>query len=369
MGRQLHGKSRFQPVIPRAIALLVEPKPVLFETDRFCNSFFERHIKERAGWSTNTKANYRQATSWFARKFSDDRLLTSVTNSEFESWHRWMIHEDRLAQATANKHAKRIRTLFREAIKSRLLTANPGDGYKIGGEACRDRDHYVTRENAAGILSACDTEWALIFGLCRFAGLRCPSEVTGLLWSDVQWAESRLRIDSTKTGLRFAPIFPELRPLLDAAWDHAAEGAKYVIGRHRDNESNLRTNLTRIIERAGLVPWPKPFVNLRASCRTDLEERFPSHVVDAWLGHSTKVARKHYLQVTEAHHERAVTELDPNQQKLAETAGGVTGGVIPADQGQSGDHCESDEPRKTRALMLADYPRGSDLYPRQDSNL
>ena len=31
------------------------------------------------------------------------------------------------------------------------------------------------------------TEWALIFGLCRYAGFRCPTEVVGLQWSDVHW--------------------------------------------------------------------------------------------------------------------------------------------------------------------------------------
>ena len=35
--------------------------------------------------------------------------------------------------------------------------------------------------------------------------------------------------------------------------------------------------------------------------RTELQERFPDHVVNRWMGHSGKVAEKHYLQVTEEH--------------------------------------------------------------------
>lgn len=46
-----------------------------------------------------------------------------------------------------------------------------------------------------------------------------------------------------------------------------------------------------------LEPWPKLWVNLRASCRTDVEEEFPTHVCNAWLGHSKAVADKHYLRV------------------------------------------------------------------------
>ena len=61
------------------------------------------------------------------------------------------------------------------------------------------------------------------------------------------------------------------------------------------------SEMNRIIERAGLKPWEKTFQNLRASRRTELEERFPRHVCDAWIGHSSKVAETSYLQVTPDH--------------------------------------------------------------------
>lgn len=46
-------------------------------------------------------------------------------------------------------------------------------------------------------------------------------------------------------------------------------------------ERDLRTNLLRIIKAAGYEQWPQLFVNLRSSCRTELEERFPSYVIDS----------------------------------------------------------------------------------------
>ena len=73
----------------------------------------------------------------------------------------------------------------------------------------------------------------------------------------------------------------------------------YVINRYRDAEQNLRTQLKRIIRRAGLEPWPKPFHNLRASRETELAQSFPLHVVCAWIGNTERIAAKHYLQVTE----------------------------------------------------------------------
>ena len=79
-----------------------------------------------------------------------------------------------------------------------------------------------------------------------------------------------------------------------------------VIRRYRSEKVNLRTELDRAIRRAGLNPWPKRFQNLRSTRETELiDQGFPEHVVCAWLGNSSKIARKHYLQVTDAHFEAA----------------------------------------------------------------
>jgi len=140
----------------------------------------------------------------------------------------------------------------------------------------------VTGETARTVLEACPNgDWRLIFALCRYGGLRCPSEVRALRWSDIDWGGSRFTVRSTKTehhegkGRRLVPIFPELRPYLEAAFDVASEGAIHVIDRTRDGGVNLRTQLRRIIERAGLTPWPKLFHNLRES--PDRASRTPSY--------------------------------------------------------------------------------------------
>jgi hypothetical protein len=116
---------------------------------------------------------------------------------------------------------------------------------------------------------------------------------------------------------RWIPIFPEIRPYLDAAWDAAEENAEYVITRYRDRNANLPTQFNRIIRKAGLEPWQKPFQNLRSTRETELMETFPSHVICAWIGNSEAVARKHYLQVTDDHFSRASARpiIRPSQQR------------------------------------------------------
>jgi hypothetical protein len=102
------------------------------------------------------------------------------------------------------------------------------------------------------------------------------------------------------------PIFPEILAHLQAVWEEAPEGTEYVITRYRDTSTNLRTQLHRIIRKAGLEPWPKLFQNLRATRQTELaDEGYPMHVICKWIGNSEAVAREHYLQVTDEHFRQA----------------------------------------------------------------
>jgi hypothetical protein len=90
---------------------------------------------------------------------------------------------------------------------------------------------------------------------------------------------------------------------LEAAFDPEAE---YVITRWRSQNANLRTQLERIIKKAGLTPWPKLFQNLRSTRETELACEHPIHVVCGWIGNSQAVAAKHYLQITDADFDRAI---------------------------------------------------------------
>ena len=91
------------------------------------------------------------------------------------------------------------------------------------------------------------------------------------------------------------------------------------------------------------VPWPKLFVNLRSTRRTELQEVFPDHVVNKWLGHSRKVAEKHYLQVTDEHWGKASVLPAPTVAPIAhnlEPSGPITETTKPSDLlGSDGVRC------------------------------
>ncbi len=119
----------------------------------------------------------------------------------------------------------------------------------------------------------------------------------------MNWEQGWLFVRSPKTEhhpggkSRLVSLFPELRPHLLEAFTTAEPGAEFVIAKHRRRGMNLRTYLLKMLAKAGVKPWPKLFRNMRSSRRTELCERWPEHVVCAWIGNSRRIAREHYLQV------------------------------------------------------------------------
>jgi len=170
------------------------------------------------------------------------------------------------------------------------------------------------------LLAVANPTWRTIIALSRFGGLRCPSEVLSLEWRHIDWERNRITVPSPKTdryagkGSRSLPLFPELRPFLEEAFELATPGQSHVVGGKYLEKANgptgwincnLRTQFERLVNRAGLEAWPRLFHNLRASRETELLESFPVHVVAQWMGHDAKVSLKHYAQTTDDHFDRA----------------------------------------------------------------
>jgi|694.fasta_scaffold01219_33 site-specific recombinase XerD len=240
-----------------------------------------------------------------------DRNLATITPAEAHAFRRWL--EEHYAPATVAKQIKRCRQLFTYAVKRGMIAESPFAEVRAGSQSNPARQAYIDVPTINRVLAACpDARWRLIVGLARFAGLRVPSELFALRWADVR--ADRLRVESPKTAgqgkpERFVPITPSLRPILEDFTTSVPPSRRVPTWRllvppagsteKALSTTNLRTGLMDIITAAGLKAWPKLYHNLRASCQTDLESQFPTHVVCAWLGNTPKVASEHYLQVRE----------------------------------------------------------------------
>lgn len=255
-----------------------------------------------------TLAAYEQTFGSLRDHFGEARALASIKAGDAELW-RKDLADGTLSPATQAKRVFVARAMFKRAVRWGLLGASPFAELKAGTQANPRRAFYVSREVIDKVLAQCpDDEWRAIVALARYAGLRCPSEVAGLTWHDVDWDARRLTVRSPKTeahgeahAVRSVPIDPALYAILRRLFDAAPDGATLIVPRLADPRTNIRTSLTRYIEAAGLTAWPRLVQNLRASAATDWCERFPAHTVAAWLGHSPMIAAKHYLQTRDSH--------------------------------------------------------------------
>lgn len=245
------------------------------------------------GKKPNTITTWEASGQHAMAYFGKDKPICEITRGAVQSYRNHLANSPRsaknktpLAKSTIGKSLGVAQQVFAQAVENEWIPKNPFDRLKgLSVRADKSKQHFVTPEDAAKLLeSAPNAQWRLIIALSRYGGLRCPSEHLALKWSDILWDQNKIRVPSPKTahheghGERVVPLFPELRPYLEDAHEMAPEGTEFVVSK---TGPNWRTGLQRIINRAGLTPWRKPFTNLRASRATELEERFPGHVVRA----------------------------------------------------------------------------------------
>ena len=275
---------------------------------RFIDSF----IRERVDVKPRTQLFYEQVRDGLIEFFGISKPIHQISPGDAESFRLHLIGQG-LAENTVRRRCGQAKSFFKWAMRNQLISNNPFADIKSAVRTNHERFYYVSREEAERIIDACpDSQWRLLFALSRYGGLRCPSEHLSLRWSDIDWSLRRICVKSPKTEhhpggeSRIIPLFPELHSFLEESFELAEPGTEFVITRYRSTNANLRTQLLRIIKRAGLNPWPKLFQNLRSTRETELAESFPMHVVCRWIGNTQPVAQKHYLQITDEHFERAV---------------------------------------------------------------
>ena len=109
-----------------------------------------------------------------------------------------------------------------------------------------------------------------------------------------------------------------------------------------------------VVNKAKVAAWPKLFVNLRGSCSDDLERRgIPEKAIDAWVGNSARMRRRHYHAVRPADWEAATGIPAPNPAPSTPVSGI-----------QEPSHLHESREKSLDVLNAAQKK-----YPRQGSNL
>jgi|LSQX01.2.fsa_nt_gb integrase len=290
---------------------------------------FKRYLAAPSERKESTERTYITVKKRFFAFFPADGAPGALTRQDGEAWKKWLKKQN-YADATICGCIQRTATLFNWAVEQGYLEANPFKGVKRGSFENPNRMFYVPMDWYYKLLDACPSQtWKTLIALCRIGGLRNPSETLRLTWQDVDFGNGSILVHSPKTehhagkDTRLIPMFPELREQLELQWELAeVGGSPYVIAEHRDTCANMRTQFRRIIFRAGLPEWERTFQNLRESRANEIWSEYPRHVAAAWMGHSERIAFKHYLQVTDEQFQKAIGGNDKTAGAV-ETAGGA----------------------------------------------
>lgn len=259
---------------------------------------------ERRNVKQSTITCYQQTVTSLVQVFGDDTDIRRITAGDADDFRAWL--ERRYASATVAKRCKTARQMFGYAIRHNWLRKNPFEHLKGWNERNPERQQYVSVDLADKVIDKLDWTSGLAMTFARFSGLRCPSEIQCLQWEDFNWDAKTFRVRQPKLEhyrkYRTCPIFGSLAERLKKLTEPKSKGAVFP---DPPGDGTVRQAILRSCKRIGVNVWPKPLHNLRLSCQTDLEEHFPTHVVCSWLGNSERIAREHYLVVTDSHINKA----------------------------------------------------------------
>lgn len=245
---------------------------------------------------------FNEFSEWLTAKRKHSLTIDKITNGDASKFMSWCRSKN--AEATARKKCSRVKQVFTQAVRDQVIVRNPFDGVATSAIAQKESDLVeVTEETIREIIRKTeDPDARMVLALCRFGGFRFH-ETAVTKWSDVDLEEGMIRVRSNKTPpVRNCPVFASLRPYLEEVPESRRKGP---LQKRWPEDSNSRTQLVKIIEKAGYECWPKPTHMLRKNRATDLLEKFPPKEVAAWLGHDVQVLLKHYAILKSANVDRA----------------------------------------------------------------
>jgi integrase len=257
------------------------------------------------------------------------RSIQSITAIEAKQFRKWLEDSNKRDKPKDGKPAKSLaintikprtglcRQIFRQAIEDGLIIRNPFLGMSTSVRSNKERKLYIDLETFAKVLEkAPNAKWRSLLVLARLAAFRIPSEAQGLKWEHIAWEAKRISIvGSSKTEhhdqrqIRIVPLFPDIERELLKLYAEPTESQDVFPELRAD--SNLRTTLLKIIQRAGLKPWPKIWQNLRSSAATDFARSVPSHVAASICGHTEEIAKEHYWTVGDRDLDNVIEKLTP----------------------------------------------------------
>jgi integrase len=273
---------------------------------RTCQELWDTCLKHKTNVKGSTITNYRDCQRIFFKTFSPAEPIENITTEALLDWKTAMLGDHK--EASIAGRVKVAKMIFNWAVEMEWLTKNPMQKISNGSFVNQENDRTISMEEYAKLLEACpNQEWRTIIALARIGGLRCPSELMRLRWTDINWEQNRFLIRASKTERyerhreRIVPLFPALRSELDRHFfflDETDEN-EFVIESFQRTSWRLFIPFQKIAHRAGLGTIDMPFRNMRRSRSNEVEREFGTIKESLWIGHSAKVKQDHYFRLTD----------------------------------------------------------------------
>jgi site-specific recombinase XerD len=267
-----------------------------------CQELWETCLKHKTGEvKESTMKSYRHCQDQFFERFSPTEPIGKITAEVLLDWKTDLLASGHATNSVA-QYVQTTKMVFDWAVDQDWLTKNPGQKIPNGQMVNRDKDRKISMEEYVKMLDVSpNQEWRTIVALARIGGLRCPSELRCLRWTDVNWSENRFLVRSPKTERheghheRIVPLFPELRTELEQHFSLAeTEGNEFVIQGLQNTCWQLNHVIQKIAALAGLGTLAKPFTNMRKTRSNEVYRRWGEIKESLWIGHSDKVMKDFY---------------------------------------------------------------------------
>ncbi len=161
---------------------------------------WEKFLRTKTDIKDSTMETYERSQDRFFAYFKGGEQIADLTMTRMQQWKEFLKTEIPQArskvlgfeESTVAGTLTKAKAVFNWAVRSGWLAKRPLEGVGRGSFVNRDKDYFVTMDEYARLLDACPcADWRAILALARIGGLRCPSEVLRLKWSDVNWEMDR----------------------------------------------------------------------------------------------------------------------------------------------------------------------------------
>jgi integrase len=181
------------------LSKLVEAGLMEIAEPKVIQDLWDSFFKNRTDLKPTTVAIYCSAQKRFYEQFQPTEFIDAMTSDRLMALKLSLLTN--LTQASVCIYMSKIKTVLKWGVEQDWLAKNPLNGIPLGRGINRDNDRIITMEDYAKLLEACpNQEWRTIIALARIGGLRCPSELKQLRWSDIDWKGNRFLVRSLKAG-------------------------------------------------------------------------------------------------------------------------------------------------------------------------